>query len=525
MRPFASPQSRVWLLALIVSLGGFLFGFDASVISGAVPFVAEQWGLSDWQIGFLVSSPTMGAIVASLLVGPASDAIGRRRVLMLIAVLYTVSAAGSALAPNFTALVLARVLGGLAFGSLVVSALYIAEIAPAHRRGQFVSVNQFNIVIGFSASYFANYLLLKVSQSEAGWVHALSLADEPWRWMLGLELIPAVIFVVALRWVPETPRWLLLQNRTEEARKILNQIASTAEAAEMEREAIETRPASPPRWRERLAMLASPALRLPLIVGLIAAVAQQITGVNAVYFYAPTIFTQSGVGTDAAFAQSVWVGITNVVFTIIAIRLIDHLGRKILLLIGLAGVMISMSISGYGFSQATYQLTDSDSAALVEIASLEELSPLLGVTYQSDVAFKRALEEHLGEETARRHQSTLLAAGTHINATLVLVGILGFVASFAVSLGPVMWVLLSEIFPTSIRGLAISMVGLINSGVSFLVQLVFPWELNNLGAATTFMIYGGFAAIGFGLIAWLLPETKGRTLEQLEKHFQSTAKA
>ncbi len=519
-----SPRFHVWLLAIIVSLGGFLFGFDASVISGAVPFVTAEWGLTDWQIGLLVSSPTMGAIVASLLVGPASDAIGRRRVLHVIAALYTLSAAGSALAPTYLALVLARVLGGLAFGSLIVSSLYIAEVSPARRRGQFVSINQLNIVIGFSASYFANYLLLQISQGGAPWASSLGIADQPWRWMLGLELIPALLFVFALKWVPESPRWLLLQNRVEEARQILRRIASPAEADELEREATETQRANPLGWRERLGRLLSPALRLPLIVGLIAAIAQQITGVNAVYFYAPTIFTQSGVGTDAAFAQSVWVGITNVVFTIMAIRLIDRVGRKLLLLIGLAGVAVSMSISGWGFSQATYRLEESHLSTLEQAGSADDFAPLLGITYHSDVEFKRALEKQLGEETARTHHAALLAAGTQINATLILVGILGFVASFAISLGPVMWVLLSEIFPTSIRGLAISVVGLINSGVSFLVQLVFPWELNQWGAATTFLIYGGFALLGFGLIAWLLPETKGRTLEQLERHFQATAK-
>ena len=224
-------------------------------------------------------------------------------------------------------------------------------------------------------------------------------------------------------------------------------------------------------------------------------------------------------GTDAAFAQAIWVGIINVVFTLIAMALIDKMGRKPLLMLGLAGVLVSMSIAAYGFGQATYQLTDEAVASLPEAVEDTRLQPLVGITYTDDVAYKNALKEALGEQAMKSNEATLIQAAVDINPYIVLVGILGFVASFAIALGPVMWVLLSEIFPNRIRGLAISAVTFFNSLVSFGVQFVFPCELSHLGSAWTFLIYGLFAAIGLVLVGWLLPETKGRTLEQLEQEF------
>ena len=266
-------------------------------------------------------------------------------------------------------------------------------------------------------------------------------------------------------------------------------------------------------------------MRLILVIGLVVGVSQQITGVNAVYFYAPSIFEQSGIGQDAAFSQAIWVGIINVVFTIIAMLLIDKLGRKPLMLIGLAGVVISMSIAAYGFHQATYQLTNQSVAKLTNERVQENVAPMIGMTYQSDLAFKKALNDSLGAEVARQYQAELIQAAANINPLLIMIGILGFVASFAVSLGPVMWVLLAEIFPNHLRGVGIAFVGLVNSAVSFTVQFVFPWELANIGTALTFLIYGVFAVIGFALVYKLLPETKGKSLEELEQVFKSENKA
>jgi MFS family permease len=275
----------------------------------------------------------------------------------------------------------------------------------------------------------------------------------------------------------------------------------------------------------RIGGIFGPKMRLALIVGIIVAVVQQITGINAIFFYAPTIFEQSGIGTDAAFAQAVLVGLINVIFTLVAIALIDRWGRRPLLLVGLSGIAISMALCTYGFSQATYELPKESVAHIqqIETTDVSQLNALVGVVYHSDVEFKTAVSEAIGAEAALRYESELIKSAAQMNAVLILVGILGFVASFAMSLGPVMWALFSEIFPNQLRGVAISFVGMINSMVSFLVQLLFPLELSVLGAALTFFSYFVFAVIGLILVAWLLPETKGKSLEELESIFGKKA--
>ena len=264
-------------------------------------------------------------------------------------------------------------------------------------------------------------------------------------------------------------------------------------------------------------------MRKVLVIGLVIAVIQQITGINAVFFYAPMIFEQSGIGTNAAFSQAVLVGLINLVFTFVAIGLVDKLGRKPLLAVGLLGITISMLVLGLGFKSATYTLPAAAAEGLPESVDPSSLSPLVGQTFYSDVAFKRALAEALGAAQAAQLESELIKQSIHVNSRLILFGILGFVASFAFSVGPVMWVLFSELFPNRVRGLAISFVGFVNSAVSFTVQLVFPWELANFGSATTFLIYAGFAAIGFFFVLALLPETKGRSLEELAEATGQTA--
>ena len=262
--------------------------------------------------------------------------------------------------------------------------------------------------------------------------------------------------------------------------------------------------------------LFQPAMRFVLTIGLSVAILQQITGINSVFFYAPMIFEQSGIGTDAAFLQAVLVGLVNLVFTVLAILTIDRLGRRPLLAFGLAGIAACMLVLSYGFGSATYTLDDEAVASLPETLERESLVTLTDETYDSDVAFRQAVVEALGPDAYDEHRSAIVSAAISMNPTLILVGILGFVASFAISLGPVMWVLFSELFPNRVRGLAISFVGFVNSGVSFGVQLVFPWELESLGNSLTFLIYGAFAFIGLAVVIWLVPETKGRSLEELQ---------
>ena len=510
---------------LIVSLGGFIFGFDASVIAGANGFIDAEFNLSDWQQGFVVSSPTLGALIAMLFAGGVSDAIGRRKALILVAFLYLLSSVGSALAPNFELLVLSRFIGGIAFCSLIIAPLYISEISAPENRGKMVSVNQLNIVLGFALSYFTNYYLLQLSYSGAGWVAEWGIDTHLWRYMLGLEVIPAALWFGLLFTIPRSPRWLVLKGQHEEAEQVINRLFDKAQASALVEDIASSLKEKSWPFRERLGFLKAKAMRFPLMVGIIIAIAQQITGINVIFFYAPTIFEQSGVGTNAAFMQAVWIGLVNVAFTVVAMLTIDKWGRKPLLLIGLTGVVISMSICTYGFKQATYQVQQTAINEIQQDAPSVaiKLTPLTNDIYYSDVEFKRTLKTTLTSDEYDAYQQPLLTSSINMNAPLVLFGIIAFVASFAMSLGPVMWAMLAEIFPNQTRALAISLVGMVNSLTSFLVQVVFPWELANLGAAATFAIYGGFALVSLILVAKFFPETKGRTLEEITEEFERSA--
>jgi MFS family permease len=436
-------------------------------------------------------------------------------VLRIAAVLFSISAIASAVAPDFLTLVAARMLGGFGVGAaLIIAPVYIAEIAPPDLRGRMVSFNQLNIVIGISAAYFSNFLILSLGGSDLGWVQALGLDQSAWRWMLGVEALPAIFYFLALFFVPESPRWLIMHHRDGEAVDVMTQVSGRAEA-EAELADVKASIGAASSEQASLRELFQPTMKLVLTIGIAIAILQQATGINSVFFYAPMIFEQSGIGTDASFMQAVLVGLVNLVFTIVAIALIDRLGRRPLLGAGLVLIAACMLLLAWGFGSATYTVTP----ALIEAlpaAGAEALLPLVDQVFHSDVEFREAITAVLGEEVFTAHQSALVSAAIEMNPTLILIGILGFVAGFAVSLGPVMWVLFSELFPNRVRGLAISFVGLINSSVSFLVQLVFPWELSRLGNSLTFLIYGLFAIAGLVIVMRVLPETKGRSLEELE---------
>jgi SP family arabinose:H+ symporter-like MFS transporter len=435
----AAPDRYVLRTVLIVALGGFLMGFDVSVISGVVSFIEPEFALGKIEVGWAAASLTLSATLSILCAGPLADRFGRRAILRAAAVVFTVSALLSAAASSFSMFIAGRLLSGVGVGAaLVVAPMYIAELSPAAARGRMVSFNQLFIVLGISAAFFSNYFILKVA--EAQW---------NWRWMLGIGALPSSIYFALLWTVPESPRWLALRGKLDAARRVLSRAhgAALAEAELDEVRASLAREARMPgaAWRE----LGSSCLRGVMIIGLSVGVLQQITGINAVLSYAPIIFQGAGANADAAFMQAAYVGVVNLVFTVLAMLLIDRLGRRPLLMIGTAGIALSMGVIAFAPS-------------------------------------------------------------------LVLVGVLAFVASFAVSLGPIMWVLLSEIFPNRVRAVAISFIGLVNSGVSFLVQLLFPWELANFGNSGPWMIYAAFALIGFVVIWRILPETRGRSLEELE---------
>ncbi len=506
--------------SLIVALGGFLMGFDASVISGVIRFIEPEFQLSKVQIGWAVSSLTLTSTLAMLIAGPISERYGRKIVLKWAALFYAFSAIGSALATSFTFLVLARMLGGFGVGaSLIIAPMYIAEMSPAKLRGRMVSFNQLNIVLGISIAFFTNYLIFRFSQSGHQLAISLLIDEQAWRYMLGLETIPAVVYFLGLFLVPESPRWLVLQKRESEALEVFCMVGSK-EQAKLDLNAIkEGLNREQKRKKIPLKELFHPSLRLVLIIGITVAILQQITGINSVFFYAPMIFEQSGIGADAAFVQATLVGLTNFLFTILAMLLIDRLGRKLLLIAGLSGIAISMFVLSYGFNEASYCLTQEHLGELSEIVDTTPITPMVDIIYSSDIEFKSALKELVPTSKHAELEALALSKATSMKAWLILAGILAFVASFAISIGPVMWVLFSEIFPNHIRGLAISFVGFINSGVSFLVQLLFPWELETIGSANTFLIYGLFAAVGVFIMNKILPETKNKTLEELENLF------
>lgn len=506
------------LVALIVALGGFLMGFDASVISGVNKFIEIEFELTKLELGWAVASLTVMATLSMMVAGPISDKLGRKRVLTYAALLYFVSAIGSAFAPSFLVLVIARMIGGIGVGaSLIIAPMYIAEIAPPHMRGRMVSFNQLNIVLGISVAFFSNYLILQLGESDASWAQSLGFAEYNWRWMLGLEALPAILYFFALFFVPRSPRWLAMKGNYDEALSIMKKAADEEEAKRIIDSVKDSMGKEDTSTKLPIKELFQPALRTVITIGLVIGILQQITGINSVFFYAPMIFEQSGIGTDASFVQAILVGLVNLVFTLIAIALIDKLGRKPLLVFGVAGIVVTMFLLAYGFNQATYTLTTESVKTLPEGVDQEKLAPLIGQTFDNDISYKTAIREALGKDVAIANESQLITAAVKMNAYLILFGILGFVAAFAVSVGPVMWVLFSELFPNWIRGLAISFVGLVNSGVSTLVQFIFPWELDNLGSSMTFLIYGVFAVLGLIFIIMKVPETKGKSLEELEE--------
>jgi SP family arabinose:H+ symporter-like MFS transporter len=513
-----SPSSRYTAtIALFVALGGFLMGFDASVISGVVGFIEVEFSLTKIQVGWSVSSLALTATLAMMLSGPLSDRIGRRPVLRIAALLFAVSAIASALAPNFYWLVVARMLGGLGVGAaLIIAPMYIAEMAPPESRGRLVSFNQLNIVIGISVAFFSNYLILTLGESGGAWSEALRLGEWNWRWMLGVETLPAVLYLFALLFVPESPRWLAMRGRDDEAVAVLERVGGRDLAADELREIKEAIEAERELGRVSPKTLLHPSLRLVMTIGISVGILQQITGINAVFFYAPMIFEQSGIGTNASFMQAVLVGLVNLVLTVVAMVLIDRIGRRPLLGFGLSGIAVCMLTLAWGFGSATYRLDEAAINGLPSGLDRQQLELVADMTYESDTEFREALFAAVGEDTFKQFESELVSTAITMNPTLILFAILGFVASFAVSIGPIMWVLFSELFPNRVRGVAISFVGLINSAVAFMVTFIFPWQLETLGNAGTFLIYGLFAVVGLVFVMRILPETKGRSLEELE---------
>ncbi|MDB4293498.1 sugar porter family MFS transporter, partial [Maribacter sp.] len=339
-----------------------------------------------------------------------------------------------------------------------------------------------------------------------------------WRWMLGSEVIFAFIWFVLLFSIPQSPVWLVLQNRIEEAKLTLRRVVPENEVAtqinEMQ-ESIAVKGTNHSNWSQLKEVFSKP-MRITFIIAATLAIAQQATGINAILFYAPTVFEQLGMGTDAAFAQAIWIGVISVIFTILGLLLVDKIGRRPMILGGMVWIILSLGICFYGFSTASYSISKENITELTELPDATRLQVLAGKSFESDIEFKEALADALGEEDAKVHSSALLQKAANINGLLILIGILSFIAAFQSTIGPVMWVLFSEIFPISNRGIAIPVFVFLTSITSSLVQTFFPWQLENLGISATLLFYASTVAIGLIILFIYLKETKNMTIEEVQ---------
>lgn len=436
----------VYTLAFVAALGGLLFGYDTAVISGAIGFLQEHFQLDSFEKGWATASVIVGCIIGAAFAGSISDRLGRKRALVLCAVLFALSAIGSAVPRNLTEFVLARILGGLGVGAAaLVSPLYIAEISPPHIRGRLVSLNQFAIITGMLVVYVVNAFL--ASLGDEAWN-----IDMGWRWMLGSETLPAVLFLGLLALVPESPRWLTKTGRHEEALRLLTRISgeerAKAEITEIEQTLLLD--------DDSLRQFLQPGLKVALVIGVLLAILQQVTGINVVIYYAPEIFKSTGLGTASALNSTVAVGLINMLFTIVAIWIVDRVGRKPLLLAASAGMGLSLAALGTTFYTADFE------------------------------------------------------------GPWVLFYVLAYVASFALAMGPVVWVVLAEIFPTRVRGRAMAIATVLLWAANFAVTLSFPILLERL-SGYVFFVYAGLCVVALLFILRFLPETKGKTLEAIER--------
>jgi SP family xylose:H+ symportor-like MFS transporter len=441
----------VAMLSAVAALGGLLFGYDTAVIAGAIGFLRSHFSLDAAATGWAASCALLGCLIGAGLAGSAADRLGRKKALLLAAVLYTVSGVWSALPATITEFSFARILGGIGIGTAsVVCPLYIAEISPAERRGRLVTFNQLAIVIGILVVYFVNYFIAGLGDEQWN-------ATTGWRWMFGSAAAPAAVFFFLTLLIPESPRWLTQKGRNEEAMTTLRRVGGPARAdAELRAitEALGEEPVS-------AAGLLKPGLRRAFLIGAVLAVLQQVTGINVFMYYAPEIFKQLGSGTDTALLQTISLGGINLLFTLIALRVVDRFGRKPLMITGAAGM--TLSLAGLGFT-----------------------------------AYNNILE------------------------AWVLVFVLGFIAFFAMSLGPVVWLIIAEIFPTRIRGRGMAVATLILWGANYIVSQTFPiinenpWLVATFRHAFPFLLYGSFCILTLFFVWLVVPETRGKSLEEIE---------
>ena len=431
------------------ALGGMLFGYDTGVISGAILFITPDLGLTPFLEGLVVASLLLGAAAGAGSAGPLSDRLGRRNLILIAAVIFSIGAIGAGLAPGVGTLVLFRVVLGLAVGAAaLIVPLYLSEIAPTEIRGAISSLNQLMITVGILLAFIVNALLAN---------------SEAWRWMLGLAVVPSVILFIGMYFMPETPRWLVSRGREDEARDVLMRSRSEQEAENEIREIKEVEREEEGGLQELLA----PWVRPALIVAIGLAVFQQIVGINTIIYYAPTTLKNVGYGDAAAIYANLIIGAINVVMTLIAIRFIDRVGRKPLLLGGLVGMVVSLTVLG--------------------------LSTLL-----------------LSEPSSP----------TDTVAIITLLCLAGFIISFAATWGPTVWVVLPEVLPLRIRGTAMGVAIFLHWIANFVVSQTFPSLLAALGPGIPFLGYAVIGVLAFIFVSAFVTETKGRSLEEIESDLQ-----
>ncbi len=435
-------RKNVFLWSLVIALGGFLFGFDTAVISGAEQSIQKYWNLNTVQHGLTVSIALIGTIIGALLGSLPSDRLGRKKTLYIIAFLYLLSSLGTALATDWYLFLIFRLLGGLGVGASSVTApIYISEISPAERRGKLVGLFQFNVVFGIVISYFSNYLIGLTGENS-------------WRLMLGIQAIPSAIFFLLLRFVPESPRWLIMkQGKVEEAREIFK-IINPATADRIVKEITET----DKEEKEVLQKdpLFSKRYRTPVMLAILFAVFNQVSGINAIIYYSPRIFEMTGLGSNSSLLSTAGLGLINFSFTLLAMNFIDRIGRRTLMLIGSIGLIFTLAMVSYSFYAANF------------------------------------------------------------NGFAVPVFLFIYIAFFAFSQGAVIWVFISEIFPNQVRAKGQTLGSTTHWVMAAAIAFSFPYLAEKAGGGNTFLFFCIMMCIQLIFVWKVMPETKGKSLEQIE---------
>lgn len=453
----------VFFLALVAALGGLLFGYDTAVISGTIDQVCEQFHLDVIQQGWYVGCALIGSIAGVSVAGIMSDRLGRKPTMFISAFLFTISALGCALANSFPSLVVFRIIGGVGIGIIsIVAPVYISEIAITRYRGQMVSLYQLAVTIGFLAAYFVNYQLLnyslEVHSSNEGWMEMI-FVDEVWRGMLGMETLPALFFFLIIIVIPESPRWLIVRGNTPQAEMVYSKIYQTKEA--ILQQIANTKSMISSEVKSEWRTIFQPGIFKAVVIGVCIAILGQFMGVNAVLYYGPSIFKDAGIG-DPLFCQ-VLVGIVNTATTVIAMFIIDRVGRKKLIYYGVSGMIACLVLIAVYFS------------------------------------FKESL---------------------HLSVYFMLTFFLLYVFCCAISISAVVFVLLSEMYPNNVRGLAMSIAGLALWIGTYLIGQLTPWMLATLTPAGTFILFA-LMCVPYMFIVWkLMPETAGMSLEDIERYWK-----